>query len=236
MKAERQKRAFDLVFGLGIFAALSPLYLLCMLLVWLTIGRPVHFRQTRLGRYGKPFQMYKFRTMDDRQDSDGRFLPDPERINPQGRLMRHASLDELPQLINVIKGEMSLVGPRPQLACFTEHCTPHELRRFAALPGMTGLAQISGRNAITWKQKFRFDAWYADHHSLWLDLMIIIKTIPAVLKRRGIEKAVPETITIVPAKPGGAAVISLDPDLSVTSHPEGFVQAKARATTRSARG
>ncbi len=217
MTYTRTKRFFDLFGALLLFFLLSPVYLLSVFLIWLTIKRPVHFRQMRMGYRNKPFKMYKFRTMKNDVDANGDLLPDEERLTLLGRFLRHTSLDELPQLINVIRGDMSLVGPRPQLACFTDNCTERELERFNALPGITGWAQVNGRNAITWKQKFEHDLWYVQHQSLTVDLMIIFKTLPTVLKRRGINREVITEIDRAVIKNGGkvtkeAKIIELNPD------------------------
>ncbi|MCP4549900.1 MAG: sugar transferase [bacterium] len=229
MKSHGLKRFLDLASALTLFIVASPVYLLCVTGVWLIIRRPVHFRQERLGRDGVPFRMYKFRTMNNRRNADGSLLPDEERINFLGRFLRHTSLDELPQLINIIKGDMSLVGPRPQLACFTSDCSLDELRRFKALPGLTGLAQIKGRNAITWRQKFRFDVWYVDHYSLLLDLRIILMTIPAVLARRGVEKVEPEEMTFTLETSDGAEVIHLHPEAASAEELREAARIKAKA-------
>ncbi|EAP77329.1 putative UDP-galactose phosphate transferase [Roseovarius nubinhibens ISM] len=153
------------------------------------MGSPVFFRQTRPGRHGIPFEMVKFRTMRDAIDADGRPLPDAERLTKLGRFLRSSSLDELPELWNVLKGEMSLVGPRPLLMEYLPLYSPEQARRHEVRPGVTGWAQVNGRNAISWDEKFALDVWYVDNRSLWLDLKIIWLTIRKVVKREGISAA-----------------------------------------------
>lgn len=153
------------------------------------MGAPVLFRQTRPGLRGKPFQMIKFRTMRDAIDTDGRPLPDAERLTDLGRFLRASSLDELPELWNVLKGEMSLVGPRPLLMEYLPLYSPEQARRHEVRPGVTGWAQVNGRNAISWDEKFALDVWYVDNRNLWLDLTIILLTIRRVIKRDGISAA-----------------------------------------------
>jgi lipopolysaccharide/colanic/teichoic acid biosynthesis glycosyltransferase len=158
-------------------------------LVRIKLGSPVLFRQTRPGRNGQPFQMIKFRTMRDAIGSDGCSLPDVERLTKLGRLLRSSSLDELPELWNVLKGEMSLVGPRPLLMEYLPLYSPEQALRHKVRPGVTGWAQVNGRNAISWEEKFALDVWYVDNRSLWLDLKIIWLTIRKVVKRDGIDGA-----------------------------------------------
>jgi lipopolysaccharide/colanic/teichoic acid biosynthesis glycosyltransferase len=182
------KRLFDLlVTTLGLIIIL-PLMLVLSLLVWIFLGTPVLFRQQRPGYKGRPFITYKFRTMTDRCGPDGNLLPDPERLTPFGRFLRSTSLDDLPQLFNVLRGEMSLVGPRPLLMQYLKRYTPEQMRRHDVLPGITGLAQINGRNTLDWENKFRMDVWYVDHWSLWLDTKILILTPWKVFKREGINQ------------------------------------------------
>lgn len=179
------KRTFDLVFGcLASFFAL-PVGAVCALLVRIRLGRPVVFRQVRPGLSGQPFTLVKFRTMEERYD-DGILLPDEERLTRLGRFLRRTSLDELPELWNVLRGDMSLVGPRPLLMEYLDRYTPEQARRHEVRPGITGLAQVSGRNALTWEGRLALDVRYVDHHTLWLDLKILTKTIWQVLARRGI--------------------------------------------------
>lgn len=182
------KRALDiLVAGAGLLL-LAPLLLLLAVLVRVKLGSPVLFRQIRPGRHGKPFPMMKFRTMTDARDADGELLPDAERLVPFGRFLRESSLDELPELINVLRGDMSLVGPRPLLMEYLPLYNAHQRRRHEVRPGMTGWAQINGRNNISWQEKFDLDVWYVDHQNPWLDLRILARTVAAVLKRDGVAK------------------------------------------------
>lgn len=180
------KRALDIVgAGLGL-VLLSPVFLVLALLVARSMGRPVLFRQTRPGQNGIPFQMLKFRSMRDAMDADGGPLPDADQITPLGQKLRSSSLDELPELINVLKGEMSLVGPRPLLVEYLPLYSPQQARRHEVRPGITGWAQINGRNALSWPEKFVLDVWYVDNQSLWLDLKILWHTFAIVMRREGI--------------------------------------------------
>lgn len=180
------KRMFDVLFAVMtlILLALPLLSLIC--LVRNKLGSPIFFRQTRPGLHGKPFEMVKFRTMTDVRGPDGLPLPDAARLTSFGRFLRSTSLDELPELWNVIKGEMSLVGPRPLLMEYLPLYTSEQARRHEVRPGITGWAQVNGRNAINWKEKFVLDVWYVDNHSLWLDIKILWMTIRKVLVRDGI--------------------------------------------------
>lgn len=180
------KRCFDLVVASIALVVLAPVILGIAWLVRRTMGTPVLFRQMRPGLHGKPFVMYKFRTMTEARDAHGNLLPDHQRLTPLGRWLRATSLDELPELVNVLKGDMSLVGPRPLLMEYLERYTPEQARRHEVKPGITGWAQIHGRNALSWEEKFRLDVWYVDHWSLWLDLKILWRTLWIVLKREGI--------------------------------------------------
>jgi sugar transferase EpsL len=182
------KRAFDLVLTIFLLILLSPILAFIVILVRLRLGSPVLFRQRRPGLNGQPFTIYKFRTMNDARDAQGNLLPDAYRLTHLGRFFRKTSLDELPELINVLKGEMSLVGPRPLLMQYLNRYTPQQARRHEVKPGMTGWAQVNGRNAITWEEKFKLDVWYVDHRTLWLDLRIIGLTILKILKREGINQ------------------------------------------------
>jgi lipopolysaccharide/colanic/teichoic acid biosynthesis glycosyltransferase len=164
---------------------LLPVVLLVALLTWLTVGRPVFFRQTRPGLGGKLFTLVKFRTMSDSYDAGG-LLSDESRITRLGAVLRRTSLDELPELWNVLKGDMSLVGPRPLLIEYLDRYTPQQARRHEVKPGITGLAQVSGRNALSWEDRLALDVWYVDHWSLWLDLKILARTVWQVSARRGI--------------------------------------------------
>jgi sugar transferase EpsL len=180
------KRVFDIVVSAVALTVLAPVMGLIALLVWRTMGRPVLFRQARPGLHGKPFVMYKFRTMRDLRDAEGNLLPDEARLTPFGRWLRSTSLDELPELLNVLRGEMSLVGPRPLLMEYLERYTPEQARRHEVKPGITGWAQIHGRNNLSWEERLRLDVWYVDHWSLWLDLKILWRTLWMVLRREGI--------------------------------------------------
>jgi sugar transferase EpsL len=182
------KRTFDLVVVLPMLAIVAPVLAAIALLVRVKHGRPVLFRQIRPGFNGEPFTIYKFRTMLDLCDLQGNSLPDEERLTGFGRFLRRTSVDELPELFNVLKGEMSLVGPRPLLMKYLDRYTSAQMRRHEVKPGITGWAQVNGRNAITWEQKFQHDVWYVDHQSFWLDLRIIGLTLWKVLKREGISQ------------------------------------------------
>lgn len=183
------KRLFDILISLGLIIVLSPLFLVLLGAVYWKMGRPVIFTQLRPGLNGRPFKMYKFRTMTEERDSEGNLLPDEERLTPLGRFLRETSLDELPELFNVLKGDMSLVGPRPLLMQYLDRYAPEQARRHEVKPGITGWAQINGRNAITWEEKFVLDVWYVDNWSLWLDMKILAMTVVKVLKREGISAA-----------------------------------------------
>jgi lipopolysaccharide/colanic/teichoic acid biosynthesis glycosyltransferase len=182
------KRIFDLTLTAIGLVLLSPILLLIALAVRLAHGSPVLFTQLRPGRFGKPFYIYKFRTMTEARDAQGKLLPDAERLTRLGRFLRASSLDELPELFNVLRGEMSLVGPRPLLMQYLGRYSPEQARRHAVLPGITGWAQVNGRNALTWEDKFRLDVWYVDHWSFWLDLRILGMTLWKVIKREGISQ------------------------------------------------
>jgi len=182
------KRLFDLLLTLPGLVLLSPLMGGIALLVWRLHGRPILFRQVRPGYRGRPFTLYKFRTMTDARDAAGHLLPDEQRLTRFGRFLRATSLDELPELFNVLRGEMSLVGPRPLLMQYLERYTPEQARRHEVYPGITGWAQIHGRNALSWEDKFRLDVWYVDHWSLALDVRILLITLWKVLRREGISQ------------------------------------------------
>ncbi|MCS6938741.1 MAG: sugar transferase, partial [Roseiflexus sp.] len=171
------KRVFDICVASVALIALAPLLLVIAALVRLSLGTPVIFRQQRPGLHGKPFMLLKFRSMTDARDAQGNLLPDDQRLTRFGRFLRSSSLDELPELINVIRSEMSLVGPRPLLMEYLDRYTPEQMRRHAVRPGITGWAQVNGRNAINWEQKFALDVWYVDHLSFWLDLRILALTV-----------------------------------------------------------
>jgi len=176
------KRLFDLILTIPALLLLWPALLILALLVRLKLGSPVFFRQTRPGLHGKPFRIIKFRTMRNAFNPDGTPLPDCDRLTPFGRFLRSTSMDELPELINVLKGEMSLVGPRPLLMQYLERYSPLQARRNEVLPGITGWAQVNGRNALSWDDKFSLDVWYVDNQSVILDLKILWLTIGSVLK------------------------------------------------------
>jgi lipopolysaccharide/colanic/teichoic acid biosynthesis glycosyltransferase len=189
------KRTFDLLVA---FVALLVFALPLLVLVWLVrrkLGSPAFFRQVRPGLHGQPFEMVKLRTMTDERGTDGSLLPDAQRLKPFGRFLRSTSLDELPELWNVFKGDMSLVGPRPLLAEYLPLYTPEQARRHEVRPGITGWAQVNGRNAISWEDKFALDVWYVDHRSWWLDMKILWLTVLKVLLRDGISAAGEATMT-----------------------------------------
>jgi lipopolysaccharide/colanic/teichoic acid biosynthesis glycosyltransferase len=182
------KRTFDLLAASLGLIVISPLLLVLAVLVWIIHGWPVLFRQQRAGYKGNPFFVFKFRTMTDSLAPDGSLLPDAERLTPFGRFLRSASLDELPELFNILRGEMSLVGPRPLFLKYLERYSPEQMRRHDVLPGITGWAQVNGRNALTWEEKFKFDVWYVDHWSFWLDIKILWLTLWKAFKREGISQ------------------------------------------------
>ena len=182
------KRIFDFsVTTLGLLVA-SPILLVVTILVAIFHGTPVLFRQQRPGYKGKLFTINKFRTMSNARDKDGNLLPDAARLTPLGRFLRASSLDELPELFNILQGEMSLVGPRPLLTQYLKRYSPEQARRHDVLPGITGWAQINGRNALSWDEKFKLDIWYVDNWSLWLDIKILLLTFWKVFKREGISQ------------------------------------------------
>jgi lipopolysaccharide/colanic/teichoic acid biosynthesis glycosyltransferase len=180
------KRAIDIFASLLALLLLSPVVLVVALLVRVKLGSPIYFRQQRPGWHGKPFLLVKFRTMTDAVDGDGKPLPDSERLTSFGKFLRSTSLDELPELWNVLKGDMSLVGPRPLLMQYLPLYTPRQRRRHDVRPGLTGWAQINGRNALTWPEKFAYDLWYVDNQNLWLDLKIMAFTVRQIFVPHGI--------------------------------------------------
>ncbi len=180
------KRLFDFWISFAALTLLSPVLLLLAPLVRVKIGSPVFFTQTRPGLYGQAFQMIKFRTMTNARSADGALLPDAERLTRFGRVLRATSLDELPELWNVLKGDMSLVGPRPLLMEYLPLYSPEQARRHDVRPGITGWAQVNGRNAISWDAKFKLDVWYVDHQSFWLDVKILFLTVKRVFQRHGV--------------------------------------------------
>lgn len=183
------KRLVDVVGALAGLILLSPVLVVVAVLVRRRMGSPVLFRQVRPGLHGKPFEMVKFRTMRDAHDASGKPLSDAERLTPLGRFLRASSLDELPELWNVLKGEMSLVGPRPLLMEYLPLYSAEQARRHEVRPGVTGWAQVNGRNALSWEKKFALDVWYVDHQSVLLDLKVIGLTLKKVIKREGISAA-----------------------------------------------
>lgn len=180
------KRGFDVVVAAALLLCLCLPLALLALLIRIKLGSPVLFRQQRPGLHGKPFQMIKFRTMTDACGPDGALLPDAQRMTVLGRWLRATSLDELPELWNVLKGDMSLVGPRPLLMEYLTLYTAEQARRHEVRPGITGWAQVNGRNAIDWTQRFKLDVWYVDHQTLWLDLRVLWLTLQKVWRREGI--------------------------------------------------
>lgn len=180
------KRAFDLIVSVMGLIFTLPVMLGAVFFILISMGRPVLFRQQRPGIHGRPFILYKFRTMTDERDDAGRLLPDAERLTPIGIRMRELSLDELPQLLNVLKGDLSLVGPRPLLMDYMILYNARQKRRHNVKPGITGWAQVNGRNSISWEEKFEMDVWYSENRDFWLDLKIILMTIQRVLLREGI--------------------------------------------------
>ena len=180
------KRLVDIVIATTALILLLPIFIWVTYKVKKNLGSPVLFLQERPGKDGKLFKMIKFRSMKDAFDKEGNPLPDDQRITPFGHKLRATTFDEMPQLINVLKGDMSIVGPRPQMKDFLEHYTPEQMRRHEVKPGMTGLAQVSGRNNLSWEEKFELDAKYVDTHSIWLDFKIMFKTVEVMLKKEGI--------------------------------------------------
>lgn len=183
------KRVVDIVCSAPALILLSPVLLILALLVRIKLGAPVLFRQDRPGRMGEPFRMIKFRTMTDLQDVDGQLRSDADRLTPFGRWLRATSLDELPELWNVLRGDMSLIGPRPLLMQYLPLYSEEQWRRHHVRPGVTGWAQVNGRNALSWDEKFALDVWYVDHHNLWVDFKILLLTIKSVAGREGISAA-----------------------------------------------
>nr|WP_305764007.1 sugar transferase [Chroococcidiopsis sp. TS-821] len=178
----------DIVVAIITLIALSPIMLGVAIAIFTQIGRPILFAQPRPGKDGKIFNFYKFRSMTNDCDAQGNLLPDEQRLTPIGQFLRRTSLDELPQLWNVLRGDMSIVGPRPLLVKYLDRYTPEQARRHEVKPGITGLAQVNGRNALSWEERFKLDVWYVDHWSLWLDLKILGLTVWKVLQREGINQ------------------------------------------------
>ncbi len=182
------KRCFDFCVALVLLCMTAPVIAAAAVLIRSRLGGPVLFRQQRPGLHGMPFTLYKFRTMSDQRNAAGALLADELRLTPMGKMLRRFSLDELPQLCNVLKGDMSLVGPRPLLMEYLPLYTPEQARRHAVRPGITGWAQVNGRNAVSWEERFRLDVWYVDHQSCWLDLRILWLTLLRVLRADGINE------------------------------------------------
>ena len=182
------KRIFDIAFTLAILPLVLPVMALLAAVVAVTMGFPIFFLQRRPGFGGRPFTIYKFRTMVNAWDAEGNLLPDGKRLTALGGFLRNTSLDELPEFLNVLKGDMSLVGPRPLLMEYLDRYTPEQARRQEVRPGITGWAQVNGRNAITWEEKFALDVWYVDNWSLWLDAKILALTVWKILKREGVSQ------------------------------------------------
>lgn len=180
------KRIFDLSFSILVLPVVLALLAIVAALVFMSLGRPVFFTQVRPGLGGKPFRLIKFRTMRDKFDPNGNPLPDVDRMTRFGRFLRSSSLDELPEFWNIIRGDMSLVGPRPLLVQYLERYNERQAKRHEVRPGLTGWAQVSGRNAISWDQRLEMDVWYVENHSIWGDLKILLKTVVSILHRRGI--------------------------------------------------
>lgn len=183
------KRLFDIVVSTLLLVLFSPILAFVAYKVKKNLGSPVLFKQTRPGLNGKPFEMIKFRTMKDAMDAEGNPLPDAERLTPFGKMLRSTSLDELPELWNVLKGEMSLVGPRPLLMEYLPLYNETQAKRHNVRPGLTGYAQVNGRNAISWEQKFELDVWYVEHQSFWLDIQILFKTVQKIIAKDDINAA-----------------------------------------------
>lgn len=182
------KRWLDVALTVPVVMGLLPVWLVVAGLVRVKLGAPVLFRQLRPGCRARPFTLYKFRTMTDERDAAGQLLPDVQRLTKFGRFLRSTSLDELPELFNILKGEMSLVGPRPLLMQYLARYTPEQARRHDVRPGLTGWAQVNGRNALSWEQKFELDVWYVEHVSLGLDLKIMALTVQKIIRREGISE------------------------------------------------
>lgn len=180
------KRIFDIVFSLVGIVILSPVFLAVAIMVYLKLGRPVIFKQQRPGLYGDPYTLYKFRSMTNETDRAGNLLPNEERLTPFGQKLRSSSLDELPEFFNVLKGDMSLVGPRPLRMEYLSRYSKEQARRHEVRPGITGWAQVNGRNTVSWEKRFKMDVWYVDHQSLWLDIKILFRTLGTVFTREGI--------------------------------------------------
>jgi sugar transferase EpsL len=194
-RSSRTKRVMDLCIAGSAMLLLFPLFVIVAILARIVSGSPVFYRQVRPGRFGQPFTLIKFRTMSNETDKTGRFLADGDRLTRFGRFLRATSLDELPQFWNVLRGQISLVGPRPLLMSYLPRYSPEQARRHEVMPGITGWAQVNGRNALSWEEKFKFDVWYVEHWSLALDLKILWLTVRKVIRREGINKGGEATMT-----------------------------------------
>lgn len=203
------KRALDLVLVVPALIVLTPVMAILAVLIRIAMGSPVIFTQERAGKDGKPFRLYKFRSMTNARDAQGNLLPDEQRLTPFGRFLRSTSLDELPQLFNVLRGDMSLVGPRPLLVKYIDRYTPEQRRRLDVLPGITCQAVLHGRSNQTWDQILAHDVWYVDHISLWTDLRILSGTVRVVLTREGVERSasgqIPEFLGVLARQPDNAS-------------------------------
>lgn len=189
------KRLFDILFSLLVLIMLSPVFLIVAILVRINLGSPILFTQERVGLNNDVFKMYKFRTMKDGKDKNGNLLPDSERLTKFGKILRSTSLDELPEFINILKGDMSLIGPRPLLVEYLSLYSNEQIKRHNVLPGLTGWAQINGRNTISWSEKFKLDVWYVENWSISLDIKIFFLTIYKVFRRDGINQEGKVTMT-----------------------------------------
>lgn len=182
------KRLFDIICALGGIIVLSPIFIICAILIRTNLGSPIFFKQRRIGKINKEFEIIKFRTMKDNFDKDGNALPDDQRMTKLGEILRSLSLDELPELINILKGDMSLIGPRPLLVQYLPLYNERQIKRHDVTPGLTGWAQVNGRNLLTWNEKFELDVWYVENWSLGLDIKIFFMTFYKVFKREGISQ------------------------------------------------
>ena len=182
------KRLFDIICALGGIIVLSPIFIICAILIRTNLGSPIFFKQRRIGKINKEFEIIKFRTMKDNFDKDGNALPDDQRMTKLGEVLRSLSLDELPELINILKGDMSLIGPRPLLVQYLPLYNERQIKRHDVTPGLTGWAQVNGRNLLTWNEKFELDVWYVENWSLYLDIKIFFMTFYKVFKREGISQ------------------------------------------------
>ncbi len=223
------KRLFDLILVVPALILLAPVMLVISVLIWKQMGRPIIFTQERAGLHGKPFRIFKFRTMTNERDAESRLLPDCQRITPLGRFLRSTSLDELPQLWNVLRGEMSLIGPRQLLVRYLDRDTPEQNRRHEVMPGLTGLPALFGRNDQSWEDILAQDVWYVDHLSFWLDLKIIFGTLIAVITRKGVSRSsegmVPEFMGTAAAPAAEPAPPAVSMDMSRLPEPDQTVTA-----------